>query len=83
VAWQWIGYARAGFEVVRIGAPGRSISRCDLVSKTGRVNLMHHRPAVLWLTGLGKSTIANLIEVALHVRSAPTIILDCDSVRMV
>ena len=76
----------AGFEVVRIGAPGRSISRCDLVSKTGRVNLMHHRPAVLWLTGLpgsGKSTIANLVEVALHVRGAHTIILDCDSVRMV
>jgi bifunctional enzyme CysN/CysC len=41
---------------------------------------MHHRPAVLWLTG-GKSTIANLVEVALHVRCAHTIILDCDSVR--
>jgi hypothetical protein len=52
LAWQWIGYACAGFEVVHIGAPGRSISRCDLVGKTGRVNLMHHRPAVLWLTGL-------------------------------
>jgi bifunctional enzyme CysN/CysC len=61
-------------------------SRCDLVGKTGHVNLMHHRPAVLWLTGLpgsGKSTIANLVEVALHVRGAHTIILDCDSVRMV
>jgi bifunctional enzyme CysN/CysC len=55
-----------------------------LVSKTGRVNLMHHRPAVLWFTGLpgsGKSTIANLVEAALHARGAHTVILDGDNVR--
>ena len=55
-----------------------------LVSKTGRVNLMHHRPAVLWFTGLsgsGKSTIANLVEAALHSRGAHTVILDGDNVR--
>ena len=55
-----------------------------LVSKTGRVSLMHHRPAVLWFTGLpssGKSTIANLVEAALHARGAHTVILDGDNVR--
>jgi len=55
-----------------------------LVSKSGRVDLMHHRPAVLWFTGLpgsGKSTIANLVEAALHARGAHTVILDGDNVR--
>ena len=55
-----------------------------LVSKTGRMNLMRHRPAVLWFTGLpgsGKSTIANLVEAALHARGAHTVILDGDNVR--
>jgi bifunctional enzyme CysN/CysC len=62
-----------------------NIHRHDhLVSKTGRVNLMHHRPAVLWFTGLpgsGKSTIANLVEAALHARGAHTVILDGDNLR--
>jgi len=55
-----------------------------LVSKTGRMNLMHHRPAVLWFTGLpgsGKSTVANLVDAALHARGAHTVILDGDNVR--
>ncbi|HEY1473389.1 MAG TPA: sulfate adenylyltransferase subunit CysN [Pseudolabrys sp.] len=55
-----------------------------LVSKSGRVNLMHHRPVVLWFTGLpgsGKSTIANLVEATLHARGAHTVILDGDNVR--
>ena len=45
---------------------------------------MHHRPAVLWFTGLsgaGKSTIANLVEAALHARGVHTILLDGDNVR--
>jgi bifunctional enzyme CysN/CysC len=45
---------------------------------------MHQRPAVLWFTGLpgaGKSTIANLVEAALHARGAHTIMLDGDNVR--
>jgi bifunctional enzyme CysN/CysC len=36
------------------------------VSKANRSQLMHHRPAVLWFTGLpgaGKSTIADLARV--------------------
>ena len=54
------------------------------VSKAERLNLMRHRPAVLWFTGLpgsGKSTIANLVESALHVRGVHTILLDGDNVR--
>ncbi|MGH9805921.1 MAG: sulfate adenylyltransferase subunit CysN [Terriglobia bacterium] len=54
------------------------------VSKTERSRLMHHRPAVLWFTGLpgaGKSTIANLVESALHARGVHTIMLDGDNVR--
>jgi bifunctional enzyme CysN/CysC len=54
------------------------------VSKAERSNLMHHRPAVLWFTGLpgaGKSTIANLVEAALHTHGAHTILLDGDNVR--
>ena len=54
------------------------------VSKAERTNLMHHRPAVLWFTGLpgsGKSTIANLVEAALHARGVHTILLDGDNVR--
>ena len=54
------------------------------VSKAERTQLMHHRPAVLWFTGLpgaGKSTIANLVESALHARGVHTILLDGDNVR--
>ena len=54
------------------------------VSKTERAKLMHHRPAVLWFTGLpgaGKSTIANLVEAGLHARGAHTVMLDGDNVR--
>jgi bifunctional enzyme CysN/CysC len=55
-----------------------------IVSKARRSSLMHHRPAVLWFTGLpgsGKSTIANLVEVGLHARGAHTVLLDGDNVR--
>jgi bifunctional enzyme CysN/CysC len=54
------------------------------VSKVERSRLMHHRPVVLWFTGLpgaGKSTIANLVESALHARGVHTIMLDGDNVR--
>ncbi|MBI3706049.1 MAG: sulfate adenylyltransferase subunit CysN [Rhizobiales bacterium] len=54
------------------------------VSKAERSRLMHHRPAVLWFTGLpgaGKSTIANLVEAGLHARGVHTAILDGDNVR--
>lgn len=54
------------------------------VSKAERSTLMHHRPAVLWFTGLsgsGKSTIANLVEAGLHARGVHTVMLDGDNVR--
>lgn len=55
-----------------------------MVDKAERVKLMPHRPAVLWFTGLsgaGKSTIANLVEVGLHARGIHTLMLDGDNVR--
>ncbi len=54
------------------------------VSKAERTQLMQHRPAVLWFTGLsgaGKSTIANLVEAGLHARGVHTLMLDGDNVR--
>jgi bifunctional enzyme CysN/CysC len=54
------------------------------VSKAKRSTLMHHRPAVLWFTGLpgaGKSTVANLVEAGLNARGIHTIMLDGDNIR--
>lgn len=54
------------------------------VTKERRSLLNSHRPAVLWFTGLsgaGKSTIANLVEVRLHARGVHTVLLDGDNVR--
>jgi bifunctional enzyme CysN/CysC len=54
------------------------------ISKADRALLMHHKPAVLWFTGLsgaGKSTIANLVESGLHARGVHTVLLDGDNVR--
>ena len=54
------------------------------VTKDWRSHLNHHKPAVLWFTGLsgaGKSTIANLVEVELHSRGVHTLLLDGDNVR--
>ena len=54
------------------------------VGKEARVQLKHHRPCVLWFTGLsgaGKSTIANLVEARLNAFGMHTILLDGDNVR--
>jgi bifunctional enzyme CysN/CysC len=54
------------------------------VSKEARSRLKHHRPAILWFTGLsgaGKSTIANLVEARLHARGVHTVTLDGDNIR--
>ena len=59
-------------------------SQAITVSKAGRSGLMHHKPVVLWFTGLsaaGKSTIANLVEAGLHARGAHTLLLDGDNIR--
>lgn len=54
------------------------------VGGTARAFLKRQRPRCLWLTGLpgaGKSTLANLIEHALHQRGLHTYLLDGDNVR--
>ncbi|MFD5830585.1 adenylyl-sulfate kinase [Lentzea sp. NPDC060358] len=54
------------------------------VDKRARVARNGHRPCVVWLTGLsgaGKSTIADLVEKALHAEGRHTFLLDGDNVR--
>jgi bifunctional enzyme CysN/CysC len=55
-----------------------------LVDKAARGRLTGHRPLVLWFTGLsgsGKSTVAKLVEQALHRGGRHTYSLDGDNVR--
>lgn len=54
------------------------------VDRAARVKLLDQQPTVLWFTGVsgsGKSTIANLVEVELHARGHITSLLDGDNVR--
>jgi bifunctional enzyme CysN/CysC len=54
------------------------------VDKSARAALKGQRPAVVWLTGLsgaGKSTIANLVEVRLLAQGRHSYLLDGDNVR--
>jgi bifunctional enzyme CysN/CysC len=54
------------------------------VTKTARAQLNGHKPALLWFTGLsgaGKSTIANHLEMKLHALGNHTFVLDGDNVR--
>jgi bifunctional enzyme CysN/CysC len=54
------------------------------IDKQTRAKSMHQTPCVLWLTGLsgaGKSTIANIIEIELNRRGNHTYLLDGDNVR--
>ena len=54
------------------------------VDKQARIERNGHRPCVVWLTGLsgaGKSTIADLVERALHAAGRHTFLLDGDNVR--
>jgi len=54
------------------------------ISKCERSAIKRQRPAVLWFTGLsgaGKSTIANLVEVKLRGQGAHTMLLDGDALR--
>jgi bifunctional enzyme CysN/CysC len=54
------------------------------VTKEVRAALKHQKPAVLWFTGLsgsGKSTVANLVEVKLAAQHAHTATLDGDNLR--
>ena len=54
------------------------------VTRETHAALKHQKPAILWFTGLsgsGKSTIANIVEVKLHERGVHTTLLDGDNVR--
>ena len=54
------------------------------IDKGARAALKAQKPCVLWLTGLsaaGKSTIADLVEQALHRAGHHTILLDGDNIR--
>jgi bifunctional enzyme CysN/CysC len=54
------------------------------VTREAHARLKHQKPAILWFTGLsgaGKSTIANLVEMRLHARGVHTALLDGDNVR--
>ena len=54
------------------------------VNKTARASLNSQKPCVLWFTGLsgaGKSTIANLVELSLVSAGKHTYLLDGDNVR--
>ena len=54
------------------------------VSKAQRVALKGHKPAVIWFTGLsgaGKSTIANALELRLNAHGVHTLLLDGDNLR--
>ena len=54
------------------------------VSRADRERLNGHAGRVIWFTGLsgsGKSTVANALEVALHAQGRRTYILDGDNVR--
>jgi bifunctional enzyme CysN/CysC len=54
------------------------------VVKEGRSEMKSQKPFIIWLTGLsgsGKSTIANLLEVKLFSLNKHTMVLDGDNVR--
>jgi adenylylsulfate kinase len=54
------------------------------VDRESRQRLMGHRGCVVWFTGLsgsGKSTIANAVDVLLHQRGVHTFLLDGDNIR--
>ncbi len=76
---------------VAIGMVRHSLRRAQNVHKqalsinrAAREKLNGHRGKVIWLTGLsgaGKSSIANALEVALHAEGKRTYLLDGDNVR--
>ncbi len=54
------------------------------ITRAEREQLNGHKGKVIWFTGLsgsGKSTVANALEVALHAQGKRTFILDGDNVR--
>lgn len=82
---------RASAEVVAAGMVLHGLRRSTNVSwqqhavgPTERGRLLGQRPTVVWFTGLsgaGKSTVADLVERALHGSGRATMLLDADNVR--
>jgi bifunctional enzyme CysN/CysC len=78
--------ATAGAGMIQFGLRrATNIHRHDhLVDKKARAAVKHQKPMILWFTGLsgsGKSTIANLVEQALHGSGMHTMLLDGDNLR--
>lgn len=76
--------AGAGMIAFRLRRASNIHRHAHLIDKTARAALMKQTPCVLWFTGLsgsGKSTIANLVEKALHEAGIHTMLLDGDNVR--
>ena len=83
---------RLSRNTVGAGMISHSLRRADnvhrqalTVGRENREQLNGHRGKVIWLTGLsgaGKSTIANALEVRLHQDGYRTFILDGDNVRL-
>jgi bifunctional enzyme CysN/CysC len=65
---------------------GTNIHRqATLIGKSERAAHKHHKPAIIWFTGLsgaGKSTIANAVEQQLHAAGHHTMMLDGDNLRL-
>lgn len=58
--------------------------QATLIGKSERAVHKHHKPAIIWFTGLpsaGKSTIANAVERRLHTAGHHTMMLDGDNLR--
>jgi bifunctional enzyme CysN/CysC len=82
---------RASAEVVAAGMVLHGLRRSTnvrweehAVGPTERGRLLGQRPTVVWFTGLsgsGKSTVADLVERALHASGRATMLLDADNVR--
>ncbi|GLY53048.1 adenylyl-sulfate kinase [Lentzea sp. NBRC 102530] len=70
--------------IIRAARPSNLRRQALTVDKEARAARNGHRPCVVWLTGLsgaGKSTIADLVEKALHAQGRHTFLLDGDNVR--
>jgi adenylyl-sulfate kinase len=75
--------------MAQLGAAAKLVGAIDfcgavMLTVVQRAALLQQNPCVVWFTGLsgaGKSTIADLVEVALHQQGKHTYVLDADRVR--
>ena len=77
-------YSSAPHEIVSMSQDPRVVWHEQSVTEQQRFDRHHHRGCVVWFTGLsgsGKSTVANLVELRLFELGAHTFLLDGDNVR--